>query len=217
MAASDGTTDPRRPATQRGRESRQRIVTAAARLMYERGVIATSVDDVLAASGTGKSQFYHYFSGKDELVGEVLRHQLALVVDEQHRFELDTWDGIHAWLESAASGQQARQFLGCPLGSIAGAVVEQDHRLRETAAEAFSQWGSALAKGLTALRSRGLLSTDTDVQALVETTLAILQGGYLVSSVKQDVGPMRNAVAAARRELHSTATDPEPTRSDRHR
>lgn len=217
MGASDGSTDPTRPATQRGRESRQRIVTAAARLMYERGVMSTSVDDILTASGAGKSQLYHYFSGRDELVDEVLRHQLAVVVGEQHRFQLDTWDGIHAWLESTVSGQEARRFLGCPLGSIAGAVVAQDHRLREAAAEAFSRWESVLAKGLRSLQSRGRLSADTDVQVLAETTIAILQGGYLVSSVQQDLRPLRNAVAAARRELHSTAEEPQSSRPDGHR
>lgn len=35
--------------------------------MYSQGVEATSVDDVIEASGTGKSQVYHYFSDKTEL------------------------------------------------------------------------------------------------------------------------------------------------------
>jgi len=58
----------REPTTRRGRDTRRRIVAVAAELMYERGVGATSVEDVLAASGTGKSQFYHYFSSREELL-----------------------------------------------------------------------------------------------------------------------------------------------------
>ena len=49
------------PKTQRGRRTREAIIRAAAGLMYERGVRATSVDDVLLAAQAGKSQFYHYF------------------------------------------------------------------------------------------------------------------------------------------------------------
>ena len=50
------------PRTTRGRERKGAIVEAAAALMYQRGVRATGVDEVLVASGAGKSQFYHYFS-----------------------------------------------------------------------------------------------------------------------------------------------------------
>ena len=49
---------PRR-LTAKGEATRLRIVAAAADLMYTQGVEATSVDDVIEASGTGKSHFRH--------------------------------------------------------------------------------------------------------------------------------------------------------------
>ena len=58
---------PGEPRTGRGRASRERIVERAAELFAERGVAGTSLDDVLAAAGAGKSQLYHYFSGREEL------------------------------------------------------------------------------------------------------------------------------------------------------
>ena len=51
---------PGEPKTGRGRASRERIVERAAELFAERGVAATSLDEVLAAAGAGKSQLYHY-------------------------------------------------------------------------------------------------------------------------------------------------------------
>jgi AcrR family transcriptional regulator len=194
-----------RPSTRRGRESRARIVTAAATLMHERGVVATSVDDVLAASGTGKSQFYHYFSGKEELVDDVLRHQLLSVLETLDAFDLKRWEDIEAWLEASVTSQENQGYLGCPLGSIAGEVVGQGDRLRATAAESFREWNKALATGLERMRTRGLLAPDANVDALAETTLAILQGGYLLSSVRRDSEPMRQAIAVARREMRSWA------------
>jgi AcrR family transcriptional regulator len=59
---------PGQPRTGRGRASRERIVERAADLFAERGVAGTSLDEVLAAAGAGKSQLYHYFHGRDELV-----------------------------------------------------------------------------------------------------------------------------------------------------
>ena len=44
-----------------GSETRLRIIGAAADLFRKQGVHATSPDDVIEASHTGKGQFYHYF------------------------------------------------------------------------------------------------------------------------------------------------------------
>jgi len=174
--------------------------------MYERGVAATSVDDVLAASGAGKSQFYHYFSSRDQLVVDVLRHQLGVVLEEQSRFRLDTWTGVQDWLEALVQAQLTRRhYRGCPLGSLAGEVVEGGDLLRQTAAEAFSRWEEALTDGLAALQLSGRLRRDADLPALAQATIATLQGGYLLTSAKREIDPLRSATAAAWRLLRSYA------------
>ena len=58
--------------TSRGAATRNRIVLAAAELMHARGVATTTIDEVLAASATSKSQFYQHFDDKSELVYEVI-------------------------------------------------------------------------------------------------------------------------------------------------
>ena len=194
------------PRTRRGRDSKGRIVAAAAELMYQRGVSATSVEDVLRKSGAGKSQFYHYFSSREELVAEVLRYQLALVLEEQKHFRLDTWDGIGEWFEAMVSAQQGRRrFLGCPLGSLAGEVVQQGDLLRETAAEAFARWREALVEGLAGLQAAGSLRGNVDLEAVAESTIATLQGGYMLSSATREITPLRRASDIALRLLKSYA------------
>jgi TetR/AcrR family transcriptional repressor of nem operon len=195
------------PATRRGKDTKRRIVAVASELMYGRGVSAVSVGDVLEASGTGKSQFYHYFSGKEDLVAEVLWHQLDLVLEDQSFFQLDTWDGIQAWFEALIAMQQTRrEFRGCPLGSVAAEVLDQSDHLRSRAAEAFARWEAALAAALEAMRGRGKLRDDADPQVLAETTIAILQGGYLLASTKRDATSMRNTVVVALAHLQSFAS-----------
>jgi len=55
------------PRTERGRETREKILATAAGLFHERGVSATSVEQVLAAAQAGKSQFYRYFRARRSL------------------------------------------------------------------------------------------------------------------------------------------------------
>lgn len=197
----------REPETWRGRETKARIVLAAAALMHERGVGATSVDDVLSASGTGKSQLYHYFSSKDDLVAAVLRYQLERVLGELGRFDIGTWDGIWGWLESMLEGQRARGFHGgCPLGSLVAEVADSRNRLRMVAADAFVQWEDHLAAGLRVLQERGELREDAEPAWLAEAAMASIQGGYLLSTTKREARPMRVALDAVFAHLRSHAS-----------
>ena len=173
--------------------------------MHERGVAATSVDDVLAAVGVGKGQFYHYFSAKADLVEAVLRHQLARVLREQGRFDVATWDGLRGWLESLLAQHEARGFAGgCPLGSLVAEVADRDDRVR-TVAAAFARWEGELAAGLRALQATGGLRADADPEALAEEALASIQGGYLLSTAKRSPRPMRAAIGAGFVRLRSHA------------
>ena len=61
-----------RPLTAKGRDTRRRIVETASDLMVERGVSAVSLDEVGRATATSKSQMYHYFASKDDLVAAVV-------------------------------------------------------------------------------------------------------------------------------------------------
>ncbi len=101
--------------------------------------------------------------------------------------------------------QDQRGYRGCPLGSIVSELVDQGELLRSQAADAFTRWESSLADGLRTMQATGLLRDDADPYALAESTIAVLQGGYLLSSTKRDIRPMRNALAAALGQLKSYA------------
>ena len=80
---ADGTSARR--LTPKGAATRARIVEAANQLMYERGVAATTLADVRAASATSKSQVYQHFADKDALVKEVIETRAEDVLTQQRR------------------------------------------------------------------------------------------------------------------------------------
>ncbi len=59
--------------------TKARIVSAAWKLFYEQGYEDTTVEDIVAASETSKGSFYHYFEGKDALLGA-----LSVLFDEEY-------------------------------------------------------------------------------------------------------------------------------------
>ena len=74
----------------RGAETRQRIIRTAADLFHKQGARATSPDEIIEASRTGKGQFYHYFKSKEGLIHEVLQAYLRVKrLDDQRRGAVD--------------------------------------------------------------------------------------------------------------------------------
>jgi AcrR family transcriptional regulator len=192
--------------TTRGRATQERILAAAATLFHERGVHATSVDDVLDASGAGKSQFYHYFPSKSALARAVLTYQLErLEAVQRPLFErLDTWEGIADWLDFVVGWHRTRNLLGgCPIGSLAAEMADWDEELRRDLADAFARWESFLAQGLQAMQQGGLLRADADPAVLAETTMAMTQGGILLATTKKDIRTLEATLAAVLAYLRS--------------
>jgi TetR/AcrR family transcriptional regulator, transcriptional repressor for nem operon len=148
------------PATVRGRETRERIVRAAAELVAERGVAGTSLDDVRTRAHASKSQLYHYFADRDDLLRAVARTTSDDVVGGQAElFErLDTIDGLRAWTDALVTLQQSRHAKGgCPIGSLAGQLAEQDEGARLALADGLHRWESAIREGLERMAARGEL------------------------------------------------------------
>ena len=63
----------------RGKNTKKKIVSAAWKLFYEQGYENTTVEEIIDASGTSRGSFYHYFSGKDALLGS-----LSFMFDEKY-------------------------------------------------------------------------------------------------------------------------------------
>jgi len=94
--------------------------------------------------------------------------------------------------------QQARQARGgCPIGSLAGQLAEQDDGARLALAEGLDRWESAIHEGLTRMAARGELGPDADPGALAQRTLAAVQGGLLLTQIRRDPDQLRSALDGA--------------------
>ena len=119
------------PATTKGRATRERILQAAAELIAEKGTAGMSLDDVRARTGASRSQLYHYFEDRDDLVHAVINVTIDTVLNTQGELldHLDSWAGIDRWFDALVQHQIDRQACGgCPLGSLAGQLAESDRR-----------------------------------------------------------------------------------------
>jgi TetR/AcrR family transcriptional regulator, transcriptional repressor for nem operon len=184
------------PKTARGRATRERIVAAASELIGERGLAETSLDDVIGRAGASKSQLYHYFDDRAELLRAVVAHNTEDVLGVVG--PLGGWKAIRAWFDSLVALQVARNASGgCPVGSLVPQLSETDERSRLALAASFARWEAHLCDGLEAMQARGRLDPSADAGELATATLAAVQGGLILTQTRRDPGQLAIALDAA--------------------
>lgn len=199
---------PRR-LTAKGEATRGRIIAAAADLMYAQGVEATSIDDVIEASGTGKSQLYHYFCDKDELVETVVKGQVGRVLAEQAPFldNLHTMRGFQRWRDFTVVAVRGwRGAHGCPIGSLASEIGGRSESARQTLELGFAAWQHQFALGLQRMQRSGDLKQDADPDQLATGLMAAVQGGYLLAQTTRDERSMAIALDMALDSIRAALT-----------
>jgi TetR/AcrR family transcriptional repressor of nem operon len=199
---------PPRTLTRKGEATRARILDAAAELMYDRGVGATSIDDVKRAAGVSSSQLYHYFSDQQALVTAVIARQTDLVLgfQEPHLIAVESGATLRAWRDAVVTVVDARGGAGgCPLGSLSSELSGRDDAHRAALAESFGRWEGAIRGGLERMRDRGELPDSADPEELALALLAALQGGLLLSQARRSTTPLRAALDAVIAQI--TASD----------
>jgi TetR/AcrR family transcriptional regulator, transcriptional repressor for nem operon len=189
-----------RPTTPRGAATRARIVEAAAGLVYRRGASATSLEDIMEASATSKSQLYHYFADKDALMHAVIEFQTRRMMGVQaaHLDVVDSLAGLRRWRDAVVSmNKAARGVGGCPLGSLASELSDRSEGARALLAHGFELWESHLEQGLRAMRDRGEIKPEADPAELATAVIAALQGGLLLAQTTRRSRPLELALDMA--------------------
>jgi TetR/AcrR family transcriptional regulator, transcriptional repressor for nem operon len=198
----------RLPTTEKGRATRLRILQAASRLIAAHGAAAVSLEDVEREAGVGRSQLYHYFDGRDDLVRAVIDITTDAVLGAQDGLldDLDSLAAIDRWFDGLVALQEQRGAAGgCPIGSLVGQLAERDEQTRGALASGFERWEEPLIAGLTRMQERGELRSDASVQVLADVTMAAIQGGLLLTQVRRDPQQLRRSLDGARAVLAAAA------------
>jgi TetR/AcrR family transcriptional repressor of nem operon len=92
-------------------ETRQRIVSRAARLFNRKGFADVTIDEIMTDAGLTHGGFYRHFGGKDELYAEAVRHFLHKEVPE-------------SWQRSPTKQREPRQPFA---RFVVDAYLSRDH------------------------------------------------------------------------------------------
>lgn len=194
-----GTNVTASPKTARGAATRARIVDAATELVRTHGAANTTIDAVIEASKVSKSQIYHYFADKDDLVLAVIQRQAECVLGTHEELlrKLNSIAGLRRWRDAVVElTRQTNCAGGCPLGSLA-AELSETPRTRAALAQSFARWESYFEAAFSRMQTRAGRRPSGDLKELSAAMLASLQGGLLLAQTMRSTRPLELALDMA--------------------
>ncbi|GAB2633190.1 TetR/AcrR family transcriptional regulator [Nocardia goodfellowii] len=116
---------------------RERLIEAAVRVFYERGVEKTTIADIARVADVPVGNVYYYFKTKDQLIEAAIgAHARTL---DQLTAELNRLDSPRDRLKRLIDGWVEERELaaryGCPFGSLTAELHKRDDPLEGRASE----------------------------------------------------------------------------------
>ncbi len=185
----------------KGENTREKILEAARMLFNTKGFSATTISDLVGATGMQKGCLYFHFDGKDEIAREVLNAASIEFVEF-----LDTA------LEGSNSGAALDNFFrcsldkhlatgfvgGCIFGNTALETSDTNMEFARAIDNVFDQWIGRIAATVRGAQEKGQIRTDISSETLAQHIIATVEGGIMMSRLKKDERPLRECLNTLR-------------------
>jgi AcrR family transcriptional regulator len=175
------------------KDSRQKMIESAGRLIGTRGVNAASFSEVLADSGAPRGSIYHHFpDGKDQLAAEAVRWTSARVLAYQRAFAGTTPAGvlerfIGMWRKVV---EQSSGTAGCVVAGVGIDTLASEPGLIDLVRATFRDWIGLLDEQLQAT---GL--SEARARAIATMTVASMEGALILCRAEAGVAPLDRVAA----------------------
>ena len=179
----------------------QAVIADAMSVFWQRGFEATSIDDLVQATGINRSSMYGAFGSKEGLLLAALDHYVMSI----NRERLKLLDGpgtvrecLSAYFDSLIGFSTGEgRGLGCMLTNTAIELSPRNARVRKKLKAIFCEIEGAFQKLLERGQAAGEIAPDKDIQALAHFFLTTVQGLRVVSRISADPLSMQETVTAA--------------------
>jgi TetR/AcrR family transcriptional repressor of nem operon len=178
----------------------QTALEQAMQLFWSQGYEATSLADLLVATGLSKSSLYDVFKSKHALFLAALeRYEASVMAEMATRLNEARLPraAVVALLVTAANNSLYRDQRGCLMANVAMERGPRDPEARERIAGAFARLEDAVYRALYRAREAGDIDAGRDIRALAAFVIATLNGLRVAAKITPDRLHLNAAVQAA--------------------
>ena len=195
----------------KGERTRQRILDRVGPLFNERGYQATTLADVMAATGLEKGGIYNHFGSKEELALAAYDRnadlQGELIVDRV-RAATGAVDRLIGIIDAFRAFAHDPPFAGgCPTLNTAVESSNVDPRLHERARRRMAMLLDLIAGQARRGVERGQLREDVDADALASLLASAIEGALLLHQLHGDVAHVDRVCDHLERHVRSLGRD----------
>ncbi len=183
----------------KGERTRDHILAQSAAVFNQHGYAASSMSDLMLATGLEKGGIYNHFASKEQLALEAFDYATGLI---ERRYEAALEKRNSAIDRLSAVMDVFLEFIhdpvlpgGCPVLNAAIESDDSNENLRQRTKLVLTGWKTRI-QGIVELGvAKGELKADTDAAKLSTIMLATLEGAVMMSKVCRDATHMRMAAS----------------------
>ncbi|HVM53949.1 MAG TPA: TetR/AcrR family transcriptional regulator [Acidimicrobiales bacterium] len=196
----------------KGDRTRQRILDRVGPVFNARGYHATTLADVMAATGLEKGGIYNHFRSKDELALAAYDRNADLqgeLIAQRVRAAADAPDKLVAVIEAFRAFAHDPPFPGgCPTLNTAVEACHVDPQLHERAQAQMARLLELVAALVRRGVERGELQAGVDADATASLVASSVEGALLLHQLFGDAAHVDRVCDHLERHVRSLAKDP---------
>lgn len=191
-----------------GTATKERILDTAERLVIDNGFAATSVDQVIADSGTSKGSFFHHFASKLEL-GRALVTRYAAAdlahldagLEHARTTTADPVGRVIAFIRFFEDG--AEDLMAAQSGCLYISVLTERQLAQSGTSDEITRAILAWRTAVSRLLRNALPTGPIDPDALADHVFVTFEGAFLLCRSTGDPSHMRAQLTILRQLLES--------------
>jgi len=163
-------------------ERKDQILGAAARCFAQEGFHATSMADIIAASGLSAGSVYRYYKSKDELIGAIIDRYLATVISGFQRANPGAADPAEAVVSAIKLLSQRVDDGSEPFARLLPQVWSEAMRNETIRQRGYKVYRALLDHFVSIIQpaqAQGTLRSDLDPDGTSRVMLGLVQGFIL--------------------------------------
>ncbi len=182
----------------KGEITKQKIIEASAPIFNQKGYAATSIDDIIKATGLKQGGIYRHFSSKEDIAKACFQYSAEL----QAKRLVESTTGcksakeeIFAILDEFVSIVKNPHIAGgCPILNTSIDCDDTNEEMKELVQIAVNRWKLLISDILYKGISQGEFNKDLDIDEFTNTFIATIEGGVFLSKLYDDINCIAKVV-----------------------
>lgn len=184
---------------EKGDVTKNKIIRATIKLIFLKGIEATSISDIVKEAGVAKGSIFFHFSDKQALVAEALKQYKRnfFIFLEQSLTGNTPGEQLINFLENVIKAHEKRNYAGgCIFGNTALEMADKNEIFTEIVSDVFRNWVKQLERVIEEAVKTGEIRSDINPDVLALTIVSAMEGGIMLSRLEKSGEPLEKTIRA---------------------